>query len=228
MNTVFYLSAAIAIIATAMVITRANAMHALLYLIVSFLAVSLMFFTLGAPFIAALEVIVYAGAIMVLFVFAIMLFNLGPQSALMEHQWLRTSGWIGPAILSLILLSELVFELTSGDLHAPAGNVIDPRQVGAAVFSTYLIGVELASILLLASLVGANHLRRHKRVEDPLPRQQETSAVQNSTKDWSSEETPVVRTSAGKSPGEFQDEKVRNESQGTKNNTGEGTTSREL
>ena len=77
MNLVFYISALVAVIATTMVITRLNAVHALLYLIVSLLSVALIFFVLGAPFVAALEVIVYAGAIMVLFVFVIMMLNLG-------------------------------------------------------------------------------------------------------------------------------------------------------
>ena len=71
MNLLFYLSALVAVISTFMVVTRKSAVHALLYLIVSLLAVALIFFSLGAPFVAALEVIIYAGAIMVLFVFVI-------------------------------------------------------------------------------------------------------------------------------------------------------------
>ena len=77
MDIIFYIAAVIAFIATVGVVTRKNAIHALLYLVVSLLAVSVIFFVLGAPFVAALEVIVYAGAIMVLFVFAIMMLNLG-------------------------------------------------------------------------------------------------------------------------------------------------------
>ena len=79
MDAVFYLAAVIAILATVMVITRLNAVHALLYLIVSLLSVAVVFYTLGAPFIAALEVIIYAGAIMVLFVFVVMMLNLGKK-----------------------------------------------------------------------------------------------------------------------------------------------------
>ena len=75
MNTMLYISGFVAIISTLMVITRKNAVHALLYLIVSLLSVALVFFVLGAPFVAALEVIIYAGAIMVLFVFVIMMLN---------------------------------------------------------------------------------------------------------------------------------------------------------
>ena len=72
-----YISGFVAIISTLMVITRTNAVHALLYLIVSLLSVALVFFLLGAPFVAALEVIIYAGAIMVLFIFVIMMLNVG-------------------------------------------------------------------------------------------------------------------------------------------------------
>lgn len=168
MNVVFYLSSGVAIIATFLVITRTNAVHALLYLIVSLLAVSLMFFSLGAPFVAALEVIIYAGAIMVLFIFAIILLNLGLRSIELEKQWLHARGWIGPAILSLILLGELGYLLTSGGLHPVSDSAVNPEQVGTALFSTYLIGVELGSILLMASLVGAHHLGQRQKTGDAL------------------------------------------------------------
>jgi NADH-quinone oxidoreductase subunit J len=77
MEIAFYLAAAIAIYATVRVITNTNPVHALLSLIVSLLAVAMIFFMLGAPFAGALEVIVYAGAIMVLFVFVVMMLNMG-------------------------------------------------------------------------------------------------------------------------------------------------------
>ncbi len=85
MNSVFYVSALVAILSTVLVITRLNVVHALLYLIVSFFSVALIFFALGAPFVAALEIIIYAGAIMVLFVFVIMMLNLGPRSREQER-----------------------------------------------------------------------------------------------------------------------------------------------
>jgi NADH-quinone oxidoreductase subunit J len=174
MNIIFYLSAVVAVIATFMVITRANAMHALLYMIVSLLAVALIFFTLGAPFIAALEVIVYAGAIMVLFIFAIMLLSQGTQSVILERQWLRGSNWVGPATLSLVLLVEVAYIFLSPAGSAPpvSTSPVDPRQVGATLFTTYLIGVELSSILLLASLVGAYHLGRRRQVTRTVQRQE--------------------------------------------------------
>jgi NADH-quinone oxidoreductase subunit J len=163
MNILFFLSAAVAIASTVLVITRTNTMHALLNLILSFLAVALMFFALGAPFIAAMEVIVYAGAIMVLFLFAIMLLNLGSETSGQERQWLKGSGWAVPALMALILLGELFTVLLRSGPVPSAGTVVDPRAVGGALFSTYLIGVELASILLLASLIGAYHLGTQRR-----------------------------------------------------------------
>jgi NADH-quinone oxidoreductase subunit J len=166
MNVVFYIAAAIAVIATVMVITRLNAVHALLYLIVSLLAVALVFYTLGAPFVAVLEVIVYAGAIMVLFLFAIMILNLGPQATEQESRWLHPGMWWGPAVLVLILLGELVYVSVRGGGQIAARAVVEPAQVGFALFSPYLLGVELASMLLLAGLVGAYHLGRRPRPEE--------------------------------------------------------------
>ncbi|HWR72907.1 MAG TPA: NADH-quinone oxidoreductase subunit J, partial [Nitrospirota bacterium] len=115
MNLLFYISAFVAIISTLMVIVKRNAVHALLYLIVSLMAVALIFFTLGAPFAAALEVIIYAGAIMVLFIFAIMMLNLGPTSTEQERNWLTFDIWMGPALLCIILAVEVVYMLTLGD-----------------------------------------------------------------------------------------------------------------
>jgi NADH-quinone oxidoreductase subunit J len=166
MNVVFYVAAAVAVIATVMAITQRNAVHALLYLIVSLLSVALVFYTLGAPFIAALEVIIYAGAIMVLFLFAIMILNLGPQAREQERQWLHASAWVGPAVLAAILLAELIYVLLrSGGPNWPLSPV-GPEEVGFALFGRYMVGVELASILLLAGLVGAYHLGRRARPEE--------------------------------------------------------------
>jgi NADH-quinone oxidoreductase subunit J len=165
MTIVFYVAAAVAILATLRVITALNAVHALLYFIVSLLAVALIFFALGAPFVAALEVIIYAGAIMVLFVFVIMMLNLGPQAMAQEQRWLHPRMWRGPALLALALLAELLYAI-GGAGRAAGVSLVEPRQVGMALFGPYLLGVELASLLLLAGLVGAYHLGRRERPRD--------------------------------------------------------------
>jgi NADH-quinone oxidoreductase subunit J len=165
-NTVFYVSAAVAIAATGMVITRRRAVHALLYLILSLLAIALVFFTLGAPFVAALEVIIYAGAIMVLFVFVIMMLNLGRQAAEQERHWLGPDAWIGPGVLAAILFVEVVCVLARGRAGAAGAVEIGPHSVGLSLFGPYLLGVELAALILLAGLVGAYHLGRRSHTPD--------------------------------------------------------------
>jgi len=131
-----------------------------LSLVVSLLATAIVFYVLGAPFAAALEAIVYAGAIMVLLVFVVMMLNLGEAAARQERQWLAPKIWIGPAILAAVLLGELIYMLWQDPQVAPAGATVTPRAVGALFFGPYLLVVELASVLLLAGLVGAYHLGR--------------------------------------------------------------------
>lgn len=160
MNLLFYITAAVAILSTVLVVTRLNAVHALLYLIVSLLAIALIFFLLGAPFVAALEVIIYAGAIMVLFIFVIMMLNLGHQAVQQENVLLNPRIWAGPSFIGLILLAELVLILANqGGALTQAGSIA-PREVGIVLFQPYLLGVEISSMLLLAGLVGAYHLGR--------------------------------------------------------------------
>lgn len=167
MDWFFYIAASVSVLATVMVITRLSAVHALLYLIVSLLSVALIFFRLGAPFIAALEVIIYAGAIMVLFVFVIMMLNLGPRSTERESNWLRPRMWLGPVTLTIILLIELIYILGQSGTDPVATGTIEAKQVGISLFGPYLLAAEMASMLLLAGVVGAYHLGRES-TEDRL------------------------------------------------------------
>ncbi len=162
MAAVFYLAAAVAIVGTLVALTRLNAVHALLYLIVSLLAVAVVFYLMGAPFIAALEVIVYAGAIMVLFIFVVMMLNLGERATEIERTWLRPGMFVGPGVLAAILIGELVYLLAGTGGQNRAAGVVGPREVGIALFGPYVIAVELASMLLLGGLVGAYHLGRRR------------------------------------------------------------------
>src|SRR5512146_409472 len=116
----FYISAAIAIITTVMVITSKNAVQALLYLAVSLISVAVIFYDLGAPFMAALEVIVYAGSIIVLFIFVVMMLNLGNRATAAEAMLLHPRMWIGPTILAAILLAEIAYLLARGNTGASA------------------------------------------------------------------------------------------------------------
>ena len=101
----FYSTALVTVVATVLMITRHNAVHALLYLIISSLSMAIIFYLLGAPFAAVLEVIIYAGAVMILFVFVVMMLNLGQRSVDQEAAWLPAKGWIVPSILAAILMA---------------------------------------------------------------------------------------------------------------------------
>ena len=155
----FYVAATIALLSTALALSRTNATHALIYLIMSLLSVAVIFFIMGAPFAAALEIVIYAGAIMVLFVFVIMMLNLGESAEAREREWLQPKTWILPGIFALVLLGELL-ALQSGLGGSTTGTAVVPKQVGLSLFGTYVLAVELASMLLLAGLVGAYHVGR--------------------------------------------------------------------
>jgi NADH-quinone oxidoreductase subunit J len=157
----FYVSGSLALISSLLVVTNKNAVHALLYLVVSLLALAMCFYLLGAPFAAALQIIVYAGAIMVLFVFAVMMFNINQSDIDRESEWLRWQSWIGPTSLVLVLLAEVIFVLQS-QTSWPSTTIelIEARAVGILLFGPYLLAVEIASFLLLAGLVGGYHLAK--------------------------------------------------------------------
>ena len=159
METLFYIAAVIALSATILALTRANATHALIYLIVSLLAVAVLFFLMGAPFAAALEILIYAGAIMVLFVFVIMMLNLGESGDALERSGLHPRNWIVPGIMAGLLFVELLYALEQ-TTALTGGVAVSPKEVGLTLFGPYVLAVELASMLLLAGLVGAYHLGR--------------------------------------------------------------------
>ncbi len=162
MNTIFYITAAVAILSSILAVTNKNAIHALLYLILSLLSISVIFYTMGAPFIAALEVIVYAGAIMVLFIFVVMMLNVGLQEE-QENKWLHPRMFLIPSILAVVVLILFAMALKGFHFEKGAAIVVGPKAVGIKLFTTYLIAVELSAILLLAGIVGAYHLGKQKK-----------------------------------------------------------------
>jgi len=193
MHVLFYISGAIAILATVMTITRLNAVHALLYFIVSLLSVAVIFYILGAPFIAALEVIIYAGAIMVLFVFVVMILN-RPEDEPWALQGLLGKGLAGLAILYLLVrLSGVLWAIKDTPHAEMAGPSPDPvavvvnggaaehpgkapprtetfgstRAVGKVLFNEYLFPFEAVSLVLLVAVVGGIAVARPHHREEP-------------------------------------------------------------
>ena len=171
MNTLLTLAAVVAVGSTVAVVIQRRAVHALLYLIVSFFALAVAMLALGAAFAAALEVVVYAGAILVLFVFVVMMIGA-------EGQAPGARAWIGPTMLSVILLAELAWAFIAQPelLIAPASAStaaaaaeVAPKAVGMALFGPYAVCAEIAAFLLLSGLVGAYHLGRRleKRPASP-------------------------------------------------------------
>ena len=155
----FYIAATVAVVSTVGVIVQSNIVHALIYLILSLLAVAVVFFSLGAPFVAVLEAIVYAGAIMVLFLFVIMMLNMGQHTIDQEKTWMAAKDWALPAGLAAILLAQLLYVLREYRVDI-VPNEVGVLEVSALLFGPYVLAVELASILLLAGLVSAYHIAK--------------------------------------------------------------------
>jgi NADH-quinone oxidoreductase subunit J len=167
MELLFYIAAAVSVLATVRVVTHLHAVHALLYLVVSLMALAVIFFLLGAPFAAALEIIIYAGAIMVLFIFVVMLLNQGPLTTEQEQRWLSPGMWIGPSLLAIVLLGEVAFIILTANLSTGDIVRISPKDVSMSLYGPYLIALELASMLLLSGLIGAYHFGRRLAKERP-------------------------------------------------------------
>lgn len=157
----FYALSLVAIIASLRVVTHANPVHAILSLIVSLLAVAGIFFILGASFAGILEMIVYAGAILVLFVFVIMMLNLGHQDH-DERTLLRADAWAMPLALGSIIFAVLLAFISAPDQlggHSPVGHtMVSAKMVGQALYSGYVLLVVVAAFLLLGALVAAYHV----------------------------------------------------------------------
>ncbi len=160
-SVIFYVVAAVIVGATASAITRRNPIHAVVYLVVSFLGSGVLFFLLGAPFLAALQIIIYAGAIMVLFLFVVMMFRIEKIEPLGYpfRQW-------GPALLCGVLFFSV---LTLVAFRDPGGRaalemaMVSPGDFGRFVFERYWLAIEMISLLLFLGLLAAIHLGKVKR-----------------------------------------------------------------
>jgi NADH-quinone oxidoreductase subunit J len=141
-------------------VTRANAVHALLYLVAALLALAAAFFALGAAFAAVLLVMIYAGAIVVLFVFVVMTLPTSPEAMLRERAALKRA-WTVPAAISALVAAPFLFGL--GEVAAGAPAPVLARAVGQLLFGPWALAIELASFLLLAGLIGVRHLGRRDR-----------------------------------------------------------------
>ena len=169
---VFYILSALAIVASALVIGQRNPMYSVLLLIVSFAALAGLYITLDAPFVAMAQMIIYAGAIMVLFLFVVMLLN-APQED--GAEWDRTHPLRRPGfarigvVLAVLLVAELGWALAKVvSLGSPVGGRADGavigsvREMGRVLFTQYSFAFEATSVLILVAMVGAVVLARRE------------------------------------------------------------------
>ncbi len=167
---VFYVFAGITVLASIGVVSARSPMHSVMLLIVSFAGLAGLYVQLDAPFTAVTQIIIYAGAIMVLFLFVVMLLNAHTEDEVIPSR-------LGPhalrlaVVLSLVLAFELVgavMALTSEAFGSDAGmvaNVSSVTRIGSSLYSTYAFAFEVTSILILVSMVGAVVVARRPRKE---------------------------------------------------------------
>lgn len=158
LSVLFYLLATLILASTAVAVTRRNLVHAVLYLILSFFGSALLFYLFGAPLLAMLEVIIYAGAIMILFLFIVMMLRVDADS----EPLFSIRQWIPAILMAGGYLAVVIMAALSGirptDALQPA--LAEPGAFGAFLFRTHWLAIEIVSLLLLVVLIGAFYLGR--------------------------------------------------------------------
>ncbi len=164
-NVFFYILAGISVGSAIMVITRKNPVSSALYLVLNLFCLAGIYLTLNAQFVAVIQVMVYAGAIMVLFLFVIMLLNLGNEDSLGEKVSFKTIAAFG---LGFAVLMEILYIVGSGKSDLPAGDMSRSVEIGTVeylghmLFKDFLFPFEVTGVLLLVAIVGAMILAKRK------------------------------------------------------------------
>ena len=164
--TLFYVFGGVAVVASLLVIAQRNPIYSVLLLIASFGALSGLYVLLDAPFVAVIQIIVYAGAIMVLFLFVVMLLNAPHEDTELDtrvHPMLRPGAMRLGTVLSIGLVAELVWGVTAvnGSRSFPPGVVVSVATIGRRLFTDYAFPFEVTSVLILVAMVGAVVMARH-------------------------------------------------------------------
>jgi NADH-quinone oxidoreductase subunit J len=150
----FWILSIIALFSAVMMVTSKNPVFSVLWLIITFFTISGHYILLNAQFLAVVNIIVYAGAIMVLFLFVIMLMNLNKDTEPQKNKWMKLAGAVSGGSLLLVLVAALrnterhMTELGTGDI----GLI---QNLGKVLFTDYVVPFEIASILFLSAMVGA-------------------------------------------------------------------------
>ncbi len=156
MQILFWLLSVVALFSALMVITSKNPVYSVLWLIVTFFSISGHYILLNAQFLAIVNIIVYAGAIMVLFLFVIMLMNLNKETEPQKNRWLKMAGAVAGGCLLLVLVAALKdSNIQNQEALVNEGNIGLIKNLGKELFTTYVVPFEISSILFLSAMVGA-------------------------------------------------------------------------
>ena len=153
----FYVLSAFALVSAIMVLVSKNPLHSVLWLILVFFAISGHYILLNAQFLAIVNIIVYAGAIMVLFLFVIMLINIKKDSEPQKHLYVKFIGVIagGSFLTLLISLVKQAMPLVGKNVLLKEGSIGLIHPLGKALFTDYVVPFEISSVLFLSAMVGA-------------------------------------------------------------------------
>ncbi|MBL7748875.1 MAG: NADH-quinone oxidoreductase subunit J [Chitinophagaceae bacterium] len=152
----FWFLSVVALFSALMVITSKNPVYSVLWLIVTFFAISGHYILLNAQFLAIVNIIVYAGAIMVLFLFVIMLMNLNKETEPQKSRWLKMAGAVAGGCLLLVLVAALKdTDMKDQQALVNEGNIGLIKNLGKELFTTYVVPFEISSVLFLSAMVGA-------------------------------------------------------------------------
>lgn len=157
----FWIVAPLAVLGALGLVFSPKAVHGAMSLAVTMIGLAVLYVAQEAPFLGVVQVVVYTGAIMMLFLFVVMMLNLGRRTLEQERKWLPPAAWRWPSAMAAVLLTELIFVLMQEE-RAALGHIVASKEVGIRLLGPYVLAVELASMLLLAGLVGAYHLTRQE------------------------------------------------------------------
>ncbi|MFY7965447.1 MAG: NADH-quinone oxidoreductase subunit J [Chitinophagaceae bacterium] len=154
---IFWLLSGLAVVSALMVLISKNPVHSVLWLIIVFFAISGHYILLNAQFLAIVNLIVYAGAIMVLFLFVIMLMNLGKESDPQKNVWIKLAGAIsgGSLLIVLVSLVKQATEINAKEALIGTGNIGLINTLGKVLFTDFVVPFEISSVLFLSAMVGA-------------------------------------------------------------------------
>lgn len=161
----FIILSVIAVVSALMMVSSKNPVYSVLWLIVVFFAISGHYILLNAQFLAIVNIIVYAGAIMVLFLFVVMLMNLNVDTEPMKNYRLQLAGIISGGSLLLVLLSALM-KVKTQSVQLMEGDAGLIRQLGRALFNDYVVPFELSSVLFLSAMIGAVIISKKEKVNN--------------------------------------------------------------